>query len=278
MTDATVNVYPVPSTRPVIVAVLVPYVTDPPPVATYDVAPVAAVHDKLTWVVPVIVAVRLVTAAERVGRAARAVDAVLPLALTAVNVNGPYDVPAVRLEIVVGEAVIPMMVVNPVPDRLYDVAPFTVANVNVSEVCVALENTSVGAGGNVRIVPDVPAAPDCAPLNPVGPVAVTENMYPLPAVRPVNAADVADRPDCDVGVGVPVPVITYTNVLAPPLGLVHTTVNPVVVGEGVTDKLTAVGAVGFVYIVPGTPVPVVVDPPTVPVPPSPPYDVIVIGP
>lgn len=130
----------------------------------------------------------------------------------------------------------------------------------------------VTAGGSVEIVPEVPAALVCAPLNPAGPVAVTENVYPLPAVRPVNAADVVLSPDWAVGVGVPVPVIAYVSVPAPP-GEVHATVKPPVDADP-PDRPTLVGAFGLVYMA----VTVETDPPTVPVPLRPLYDVIVIGP
>ena len=129
------NVYDAPGVRFVIVSVVPVMLCVPPPPPVYDVAPPEdPVNVTVAVVVPVAVAERFVGGFGGVV-AAPAVPAVpLPPVPTGVSVNGPYDVFPERLPSVYDVPVIPVTVVNPVPESVNDVAPAPPPHPNVIEV------------------------------------------------------------------------------------------------------------------------------------------------
>ena len=200
---------------------------------------------------------------------------------TGVRVNPPYVVFPTRPPSVYDVPVIPVTVENPAPESVNDDAPDPPPHPNVIVVSVfELNANPVTDPGRVYTVPDADAAlvraSVAGPLvlrKPAGPVAVTVNVYPFPAVSPVYACELVAGV-YDVGVGDPVPVIEYDVIV--PLGADHATVKPVVVA--VPDTAGVPGAFGVVYTVPLVPDPVDAAVPAVPVPPAPLYAVTVIGP
>lgn len=177
---------------------------DPPPVTLYElIVPLGAVHVTVAVVAPVTVATTLVGAFGSVDEAAIVPTVPDPAVPTGVSVNPPYDVLAARAVVFVGKfvklsvydvPVIPVTVVNPVPESVNDVAPAAPPHPKVNDVVAleVIENPVTGAG-TVVTAPNVADAVD--------PFVFTDVSVNGPYVVPPLVAKLYDVPVSPVFAG-----------------------------------------------------------------------------